>query len=124
MVSTRSAENIRSVVEDAKAKGARVLTPDVFREGEGLGPAFVRPELLADCTQEMRVMREETFGPVIPVMRVEGDEEAVREMNRGELGLTASVWTRDVERGLELLEGVEAGTVFVNRYVFPGLLGE
>lgn len=117
VVSTKSALTIKAHVDDAVRKGARVLTPDVFAEGVQRGPAFVRPELLADCTHEMTVMVEETFGPVIPVMNVKDDVEAVVRMNDSEFGLTASIWTKDVRKGEELAEQVEAGTVFVNRCV-------
>lgn len=64
-------------------------------------------------------MNDETFGPIIPVMRVGNDEEAVRLMNDSEFGLTASIWTKDTAKGEELAEHVEAGTVFVNRCDFP-----
>ena len=64
-------------------------------------------------------MKEETFGPIIPVMRVGNDEEAVRLMNDSEFGLTASIWTKDTAKGEELANHVEAGTVFVNRSDFP-----
>ncbi|UKZ47362.1 hypothetical protein TrVGV298_001580 [Trichoderma virens] len=67
----------------------------------------------------MTVMTEETFGPVIPVMKVKGDDEAVKLMNDSEFGLTASIWTKDVDRGYALSEQVDAGTVFVNRCDFP-----
>ena len=64
-------------------------------------------------------MREETFGPVIPIMRVSNDEEAIQAVNDSEFGLTASIWTKDNAKGEELAELVEAGTVFVNRCDFP-----
>ena len=64
-------------------------------------------------------MREETFGPVIPIMRVRNDEEAIQAVNDSEFGLTASIWTKDTAKGEELAELVEAGTVFVNRCDFP-----
>jgi len=65
------------------------------------------------------VMNEETFGPVIPVMRVGDDDEAIRLMNDSEFGLTGSIWTRDVRRGEALAAEVEAGTCFVNRCDYP-----
>ena len=65
------------------------------------------------------VMKEETFGPLIPVMRVNNDEAAIRAMNDSEFGLTASIWTKDTARGEEIAGHVEAGTVFVNRCDFP-----
>ena len=119
VVSAASAKNIKSHVDDAVAKGARNLTPDVFATGTALGGNFVRPELLVDCTHSMRVMVEETFGPIIPVMKVSGDAEAVQLMNDSTLGLTASVWTKDVALAEELIENVDAGTVFVNRCDYP-----
>ena len=64
-------------------------------------------------------MNEETFGPIIPVMRVGSDEEALKFINDSEFGLTASIWTKDTAKGEELVEQVEAGTVFVNRCDFP-----
>ncbi|KAF8251629.1 aldehyde dehydrogenase [Wilcoxina mikolae CBS 423.85] len=119
VVAVKSAKTISEHVADAVKKGARLLTPDVFADGQKLGETFVRPELLADCTHEMRVMNEETFGPIIPVQKVSGDEEAIRLMNDSEFGLTASVWTKDVEQGEALVEKIEAGTVFVNRCDYP-----
>ncbi|UKZ73931.1 hypothetical protein TrVFT333_001585 [Trichoderma virens FT-333] len=80
---------------------------------------FVKPTLLTDVDHTMTVMTEETFGPVIPVMKVKGDDEAVKLMNDSEFGLTASIWTKDVDRGYALSEQVDAGTVFVNRCDFP-----
>lgn len=119
VVSTKSARAIAEQVKDAEDKGARNLTPDVFSAGSKLGETFVRPEILADCSHKMRVMMEETFGPIIPVMKVSGDGEAVSLMNDSEFGLTASIWTKDVETGQRLAEQVEAGTVFVNRCDYP-----
>lgn len=120
VVSRRAAETIRSHVADALAKGARDATP--ANESFDAPPArgnYVKPTLLTHVTHDMDVMTEETFGPVIPVMKVGGDEEAVRLMNDCEFGLTASIWTRDVDAGHALAEDVEAGTVFVNRCDYP-----
>lgn len=123
VVSARSARTIAEQVKDAENKGARNLTPDVFSEGSKLGETFVRPEILADCNHKMRVMTEETFGPIIPVMKVSSDDEAVYLMNESDFGLTASIWTKDVETGQKLAEQVEAGTVFVNRCDYPSPVG-
>ena len=103
---------VESHVEDAKARGARVLAGGT-RLPE-LGPNFYAPTVLADVTQEMRIMREETFGPVLPVMACEDDDEAVRLANDSEYGLAASVWTRDKKRGERLARRIHAGTVMVN----------
>lgn len=119
VVSIKSAQAIIEQVKDAENKGARNLTPDVFSAGSKLGETFVRPEILADCNHKMRIMTEETFGPIIPVMKVSSDEEAVNLMNDSEFGLTASIWTKDVGTGQKLAEQVEAGTVFVNRCDYP-----
>ena len=67
----------------------------------------------------MEVMVEETFGPVIPVAKVSSDEQAIKLMNESEYGLTASVWTKDIARGSEIIEELDAGTVFVNRCDYP-----
>lgn len=119
VVSAKSARTIAEQVKDAEDKGARNLTPNVYSEGSKLGETFVRPEILADCSHKMRVLTEETFGPIIPVTKVSGDDEAVSLMNDSDFGLTASIWTKDVETGQKLAEQVEAGTVFVNRCDYP-----
>ncbi|KAI0006784.1 aldehyde dehydrogenase [Xylariaceae sp. FL0662B] len=120
VVSKRSKETIESHIRDALDKGARDVTPEnpTFT---GLPPKgnFVKPTLLVDVNHDMLVMTEETFGPVIPVMKVSSDEAAVKLMNDSEFGLTASIWTKDTDKGYELAEQVEAGTVFVNRADFP-----
>lgn len=120
VVSKRSADTIAEHVKDAVEKGARLV--HVSNESFTHPPQdgnFVAPTLLTDVLHGMRVMDEETFGPVIPVMKVSSDEEAVRWMNESEFGLTASIWTKDVAKGQELANEVEAGTVFVNRCDYP-----
>jgi succinate-semialdehyde dehydrogenase/glutarate-semialdehyde dehydrogenase len=79
-----------------------------------LGKNFYKPTVLADVTHEMRIMREETFGPVLPVMAFDKDDEALRLANDSEYGLAASVWTRDRVRGESLARRIQAGTVMVN----------
>lgn len=120
VVSKRSAETIRSHIKDALDKGAKDATPEneSFKTPPQEGN-YVAPTLLTNVTHEMTVMTEETFGPVIPIMRVKGDEEAIKSMNNSQFGLTASIWTKDVQTGHELADGVEAGTVFVNRCDYP-----
>ncbi|KAL7629741.1 hypothetical protein AAE478_001264 [Parahypoxylon ruwenzoriense] len=120
VISKRSKETIESHIQDALKKGAKDLTPEnpTFSSLPMKGN-FVKPTLLVDVDHSMTVMTEETFGPVISVMKVKGDEEAIKLMNDSEFGLTASIWTKDVDKGYELAEQVEAGTVFVNRADYP-----
>jgi acyl-CoA reductase-like NAD-dependent aldehyde dehydrogenase len=112
MIHERQVRVVESHVEDAKARGARVLAGGT-RLPE-LGVNFYAPTVLADVTHEMRIMREETFGPVLPVMAFADDDEAVRLANDSEYGLAASVWTRDPKRGERLARRIHAGTVMVN----------
>ncbi|KAF4828640.1 Succinate-semialdehyde dehydrogenase [Colletotrichum tropicale] len=120
VISKRSKETIEAHVQDAVAKGAKDATPEneSFANPPPKGN-FVKPTLLTGVDHSMTVMTEETFGPVIPVMRVKNDDEAVKLMNDSEFGLTASIWTKDTDRGYEIADQVEAGTVFVNRCDFP-----
>jgi len=112
MIRERQVRIVEAHVEDAKARGARVLAGGT-RLPE-LGANFYAPTVLADVTHEMRIMREETFGPVLPVMATEDDDEAVRLANDSEYGLAGSVWTRDAKRGERLARRIHAGTVMVN----------
>ncbi|EFY98361.1 aldehyde dehydrogenase family protein [Metarhizium robertsii] len=120
VISRRSKEAIESHIKDALDKGAKDATPDneSFNNPPPKGN-FVKPTLLTGVDHTMTVMTEETFGPVIPVMKVKSDSEAIKLMNDSEFGLTASIWTKDTEKGYELAEDVEAGTVFVNRCDYP-----
>ena len=120
VVSKRSAETISAHVQDALAKGAQDATPanDTFSNPPRDGN-FVAPKLLTDVTHDMLVMKDETFGPIIPVMKVSGDDEAVKLMNDSQFGLTASVWTKDTKTGNILADDIEAGTVFINRADYP-----
>jgi acyl-CoA reductase-like NAD-dependent aldehyde dehydrogenase len=112
MISERQLNLVEAQVDDAKARGARVLAGGSrFLE---LGRNFYRPTVLADVTREMRIAREETFGPVLPVAAFENDDEAVRLANDSEYGLAASIWTRDASRGERLARRIHAGTVMVN----------
>jgi acyl-CoA reductase-like NAD-dependent aldehyde dehydrogenase len=104
-------EIIDDHVRDAVAKGAKVLVGGHPREGEG---RFFEPTVLVDVDHSMKIMREETFGPTLPIMKVSDAEEAVRLANDSNYGLQASVWTRDVHRGEALARRVEAGVVCVN----------
>lgn len=101
---------VLSHIADAKEKGARVTGGEVI-DAERL---LVSPALVLDADHRMRVMREETFGPVLPVMPVRAAEEAIRLANESELGLAASVWSRDLARAETLSAHLEAGQIGVN----------
>jgi len=112
MIHERQLHIVESQVEDAKARGARVLTGG-SRLPE-LGPNFYAPTILADVTHDMRIMREETFGPVLPIMPFETEQQAIQLANDSEYGLAASIWTRDSSRGEALARRINAGAVQVN----------
>jgi succinate-semialdehyde dehydrogenase/glutarate-semialdehyde dehydrogenase len=112
LIHEQQLRNVEAHVEDARARGARVLTGGA-RLPE-LGPNFYAPTVLADVTHEMHIMREETFGPVLPVMPFDTDDEAIRLANDSDYGLAASIWTRDRARGESLARHIQAGTVMVN----------
>lgn len=112
MIHERQLRIVEQQVEDAIAKGARVLTGG--KRLTELGPNFYGPTVLADVTHDMRIMREETFGPVLPVMPFTTEDEAVRLANDSEYGLSASVWTRNRARGEALAGRLGAGTILVN----------
>ena len=98
-------------VQDAIAKGAKVLTGGHPHSEHG---RYFEPTVLVDVDHTMRCMREETFGPTLPIMKIASAEEGVALANDSDYGLQASVWTRDVERGEELARRIEAGVVCVN----------
>jgi acyl-CoA reductase-like NAD-dependent aldehyde dehydrogenase len=98
-------------VRDAVQKGAKVLVGGHPRPGGG---RFYEPTVLVDVDHSMKIMREETFGPTLPIMKVHDAEEAVRLANDSSYGLQASVWTRDTEKGESLARRVQAGVVCVN----------
>lgn len=112
----RQLEIVQRHVEDAIAKGARVVAGGECT-GQGLG---FQPTVLDGCTDEMLVMSEETFGPVLAIARVKDDTEAVRRANASEYGLTGSVWTRDIAKGERLARQLEVGVAFVNNHAFSG----
>ncbi|HTZ98573.1 MAG TPA: aldehyde dehydrogenase family protein [Terriglobales bacterium] len=112
LIHERQLRTVESHVEDARQLGARVLAGGSrLRE---LGSNFYAPTVLADCTQDMRIMRGETFGPVLPVTMFDTDIQAITMANDCEYGLAASVWTRDRARGESLARQIHSGTVMIN----------
>ena len=121
MANVRFANLVRYQIDDALAKGARALIdPALFPDDGG---AYLMPQILVDVNHSMRVMREESFGPVVGIMKVRDDEEAIALMNDSDFGLTASLWTSDSERAQRIARSLETGTVFMNRcdYLDPAL---
>ena len=112
LIYERQLRNVETHVEDARAQGARVLTGGTRLPQ--LGPNFYAPTVLADVSHAMHIMREETFGPVLPVMPFDTDDEAIRLANDSDYGLAASIWTRDRARGEALARHIQVGTVMVN----------
>ncbi len=103
---------IEEHVADARQRGAKVLTGG--RRNPAWPGLYFEPTVLTEVDHGMQVMREETFGPLLPIMRVRDDEEAVRLANDSRFGLNASVWTRDKRRGIELAKAIRAGSAVVN----------
>jgi len=122
MANIRFADTVREQTRDAIGKGARsLIDPDLFPQDDG--GTYLMPQILVDVTHEMSVMRDESFGPVVGIMKVRDDEEAIGLMNDSEFGLTAALFTRDAERAARVGARIETGTVFMNRcdYLDPGL---
>lgn len=121
MAQARFADLVRSQTADAVAAGAKALIdPAGFPRDGG---AYLMPQILVNVDHSMRVMREESFGPVVGIMPVKDDAEAIRLMNDSDYGLTASLWTQDTNRAEAIGDAIETGTVFMNRadYLDPGL---
>ena len=123
MASAKGAASVRRQVRQAIEAGASAhIGSQLYLGDPGDGP-YLMPQVLTFVDHSMAVMRDETFGPVVGIMQVTGDEEAVRLMNDSAYGLTASIWTRDLETAERLAPRVEAGTVLANRcdYLDPML---
>jgi acyl-CoA reductase-like NAD-dependent aldehyde dehydrogenase len=120
MAHKRFADEVRSQIKEAVDVGA-VAHIETFAEDDG--GAYLTPQILTNVNHDMRVMRDESFGPVVGIMKVKDDEEAVALMNDSDYGLTASLWTADVDRAMKIGRRIETGTVFMNRcdYLDPAL---
>ncbi|WP_281966952.1 aldehyde dehydrogenase family protein [Roseovarius nanhaiticus] len=120
MAHVRFAKEVRDQIDEAVAAGA---TAHIAKMDADDGGAYLTPQILTGVTHDMRVMHDESFGPVVGIMKVASDDEAVELMNDSNFGLTASLWTADVERAQAIGDRIETGTVFMNRadYLDPGL---
>ncbi len=111
---SKQIDTVEAHLKQAEEKGATIDMGGRAKEGPG---QFFEPTLVLDVTEEMDIYAEETFGPVLPVIRVRDEEEAIQMANRHKFGLTGSVWTRDRERGIELASRMESGQCSVNDLV-------
>ncbi len=107
-------ETISGIVEDAKAKGAEVLLGGEEMDGNGY---FYKPTILTNITSDMRIAKEETFGPVAPITIVENESDAIKMANDSEFGLGASIWTKDLAKADKMSRRIESGIVSVNNVV-------
>lgn len=123
MAHARFADLIREQKAEALRKGAKAHI-NMQVENDRAGSPYIAPEVLTNVDHQMSVMREESFGPIVGIMKVRSDEEAVALMNDSNFGLTASLWTPDTDRAANIADQIETGTVFMNRcdYLDPGLV--
>ncbi len=124
MARTAFAETVRAQTADALSRGARCEIDPALFPASREGTPYLAPQVLTGVDHGMVVMREESFGPVVGIMKVRSDEEAIGLMNDSPYGLTCSIWTRDVAAAARIDDELETGTVFMNRcdYVDPGLV--
>ena len=124
MVNAAAATFVRSQIRDAVAQGAVALVGEEHFAESAVGTAYLGPTVLVDVDHSMSVMRDESFGPVIGIMKVRSDEEAIAHMNDSHYGLSASIWTSDEAAAVRIGDQVETGTVYMNRcdYVDPALV--
>ncbi len=123
MVRVDAADKARAHINDALHRGARALIDPMLFPTNKEGTPYLAPQALIDVDHSMLLMTEETFGPVVGIMRVKDDQEAVRLMNDSRYGLTASIWTTDVDAALSIGDRIDTGTWFMNRcdYLDPAL---
>jgi acyl-CoA reductase-like NAD-dependent aldehyde dehydrogenase len=123
MVRASAADFVREQTAEAIRKGARALVDPKLFPSSAAGTPYLAPQILVDVDHTMRVMTEESFGPVVGIMRVRSDDDAVTLMNDSPYGLTAALWTEDADAAIALGERLETGTVFMNRcdYLDPAL---
>jgi acyl-CoA reductase-like NAD-dependent aldehyde dehydrogenase len=117
MVSDEQAEIVTELVDDAVKSGATKLTGGPTKVN-GMKGSFIAPVVLTDVTHDMRIMNEEIFGPVLPVMKVSSEEEAISLANDSQFGLGASVWTKDRAKGERMSHQIESGMVWTNDHSF------
>jgi acyl-CoA reductase-like NAD-dependent aldehyde dehydrogenase len=123
MVNAKSAAFLRGQIAEALAAGATALVAETEFAASRVGTPYLGPVVLTNVDHSMRVMTEESFGPVIGIMKVRSDDEAISLMNDSPYGLTASIWTNDTDAAITIGDRIETGTWYMNRcdYVDPAL---
>lgn len=123
MIRTRSANFARNQIAEAVSLGAKALIDSTLFPEDKNDTPYLAPQILVNVTHEMNMMRDESFAPVVGIMKVSSDEQAIQLMNDSKFGLTASIWTQDVDKALAIGEQVNTGTWYMNRcdYLDPEL---
>ena len=123
LVNSKAADFVREQIEQAISMGAKACIDEANYSMSKQGTAYLAPQVLVDVDHTMSVMRDESFGPVVGIMKVSSDSQAIELMNDSAYGLTASIWTNDVGKALEIGDALKTGTVFLNRcdYLDPAL---
>lgn len=123
MARSQAADLVRHHIHDAEKKGAKLCVDVDKFDADQQGTPYMAPQVLLNVDHSMQVMQDESFGPVVGIMQVSSDEQAVELMNDSKFGLTASVWTQDESRAIEIGSKVQTGTLFMNRcdYLDPAL---
>ncbi|KAF8976529.1 hypothetical protein BGZ46_008186 [Entomortierella lignicola] len=123
MVKAKAADFVREQIAEAVRQGAKAHIDVSLFPADKPGTPYMAPQVLTEVTHKMRVMTEESFGPVIGIMKVASDEEAIHLMNDSDFGLSASIWTKDSEAALNIGDQIDTGTWFMNRcdYLDPAL---
>jgi acyl-CoA reductase-like NAD-dependent aldehyde dehydrogenase len=123
MVKASAADFVRGQAVEAVKQGAKALIDAKRFARDKAGTPYLAPQVLVNVDHSMRVMTEESFGPVIGIMKVASDDEAIRLMNDSRYGLTAAIWTQDEAAAIRVGDAVETGTWFMNRcdYLDPEL---
>jgi len=123
MVKTQASDFVRKQIKDAINAGAKSLVDEKLFSASKEGTPYLSPHVLIDVNHTMDIMKEESFGPVVGIMKVSNDKEAVELMNDSQYGLTASIWTKNINAARELSSKIQTGTVFMNRcdYLDPEL---
>ncbi len=123
MVKISASDFVRGQIKEAISQGAKALIDEKLFPASKEGTTYLAPQVLIDVDHSMSVMNEESFGPVVGIMKVKSDEEAIELMNDSKYGLSASIWTKDADLAKEMATKIETGTVYMNRcdYLDPGL---